>query len=185
MNFDLNNITIEDYEKISDAKQEAIEKYLAKGYTLPTYSVSLIKDVYNQIFQKETNRAYREDKDGVSDKVSEKMTFLRDLTEIKLYNTLLSSFKTGEESVELSFYRGIPDKSTAEFFNLEDVSGSDLNFTRTSSVRLPKSFGTPRDCTFVMTPQGDGVSIDGKDYGILDPVLQESDMAFIVNEPTE
>ena len=174
MDFDLNNIKIEDHVKLDMAREKAIKDYVSNGYVLPTYAPTIIGDVYTQLFEKENNKAFKSNKDGVSEKIIEKMEFMKELTEVKLYNTLNSSFKKGEESVEFSFYRGIPDKQTADFFNLEDVAGVDINISRTSAIRLPKNLHCEKECTLTMTPQGDSICIDGRVFGAADPVATEN-----------
>lgn len=173
MDFDLNNIKIEDHVKLAKAKEKAVKEYVSNGYTMPTYAPTLISDVYIQLFEKETKKAFNSDKEGVSEKVTEKMEFMKELTEVKLYNTLNSNFKKGEESVEFSFYRGIPDKQTADFFNLEDVAGVEMNISRTSAIRLPKNLHCEKECTLTMTPQGDSICIDGRVFGAADPIVTE------------
>lgn len=183
----LNDILENDPGRYVLAKEKAVEKYTSAGYEMPTYTISLIKDVYNQIYEKENNRAYTASGNYVSETVGRKMEMLRDITELKLINTLMEKFKNGEESVEFNFHRGIPDKETADFFNLAYVSGDNVNITRTSEVRLPKSFGGAqvKDCCFTITPEGDNVNIDGKDYGIFDPVISQINSNFSSTESTQ
>ena len=183
----LNEILEYNPDKFLLAKEKAVEKYTSAGYELPTYTISLIKDVYNQIYEKENNRGYTASGDFVSEAVGRKIEMLRDITELKLINTLMDKFKSGEESVEFNFHRGIPDKETTDFFNLSYVSGDSVNISRTSEVRLPKSFGGAqvKDCCFTITPQGDNVNIDGKNYGIFDPVISDINSSFTNTESTQ
>lgn len=166
MNFNINALTLKDHVTLEQARKTAIENYTKAGYVAPTYATTLIAEVYNSIYNKEAAKAIKDGKDGISPTVGEKIEFLRDLTEVKLYNKLTTAFKQGDESFEFGFTRGMPDKQTADFFNLEDVAGAEISTTRTHMVRLPESFHCQKDCVFTMTPQGDNVCIDGQLYGV-------------------
>ena len=169
----IKNLTINDYVKLEEERAKAEEKYFKYADNMPTYALTLIKEVYNEKHLQATRQAQSRDitKDQPSGRVTETIDVLEQLTEIKLLNHLANSFQKGEDSIQFSFTKGKPDQTTAEFFNLSDTTDNILNITRTTHIKLPQSFHSKESCVFDMTPQGDTVTIDGKLFEQTDPFI--------------
>ena len=169
----IKNLTMLDYAKIEEARVKAEERYFKYADNMPTYALTLIREVYNEKYIEATRQAQSIDitKEQPSSKVTETIDILKQLTEIKLLNHLANSFQKGEDSIQFSFTKGKPDQATADFFNLSNAIGNILNVTRTDHIKLPQSFHSQESCVFDMTPQGDSVTIDGKLFEQTDPFI--------------
>ena len=160
-------LTLENYSQIEQLKQKTMLEYFNRGYKQPNYALTVIGDVYNDIYARETIKAeaeaYKKGKpfDGLSVNKTETINILKELTEIKLYRELTRAFREGEE-FSLTFEKGKPDEETAEFFNLEDVVGKYVNITRTDAIRAPKSFHAQQRLEVMCTPEGDFVARDNE-----------------------
>lgn len=158
----IKGLTNSQYILLGIDKTRAMQKYYEAGNQHPTYALTLISEVYNSMFAKETALAHKAGKDELSASIQETFDVLKTLTETKLYNAAAAAFKKGEEFT-LSFNKGKPDQQTAEFFNIKNPVAHNLNITRTSAVRLPESFYVkdeqnnlvpPQCCDFVLKPEG-------------------------------
>lgn len=160
MDFKIKGETIPDMEQRAALKQKAMLEYFKRGYKQPNYALTVIDEVYNDIYTRETIKAQAEADakgkyfTGLSTNKTETIDILKDYTEIKLYKELTRAFREGEE-FSLTFENGKPDEATASFFNLEDVVGKYVNITRTTSVRTPVRFHAEERLEVMCTPEGD------------------------------
>lgn len=169
----LKGLTIADHILLEAEKTKAMKAYFKAGYKQPTYALTLIADVYNQRFAKETEKAQREGKDGLSERVQETFEVLKTLTETKLYTEAAQSLKNGEDFV-LSFKKGIPDEQTANFFNVNNSVSHNLNITRTDAIRLPENIHAESSYEVVVTPDGDWAYRDGTQvFAPADPFITQ------------
>ena len=168
MDFKIKGLTLENYSQIEQLRTKTMLEYFNRGYKQPNYALTLIGDIYNQIYARETIKAeaeaYAKGKpfDGLSINKTETIDVLKQLTEIKLYRELTRSFREGEEFSLVFDAKGKPDEETAEFFNLEDVVGKYVNITRTDAIRAPQSFHAKERLEVMCTPEGDYVAVDNK-----------------------
>lgn len=167
MDFKIKGETFPDAEQRAAIKQKAMLEYFKRGYKQPNYALTVIGEVYNDIYTRETIKAQAEADakgkyfTGLSNNKTETINILKYYTEIKLYTELTRAFREGEE-FSLTFENGKPDEATANFFNLEDVVGKYVNITRTDSVRTPVSFHAKERLEVMCTPEGDYLAKDNE-----------------------
>ena len=171
--YDILNLPLSDITDLYNEKQELVQKYLDAGYTYPSATLSLIKQIYSSQYVKEdriasgfTKELYENfrgvpEGEGIGYLPAERLEFLETLTEVKLFNTLISSFEK-DKTFSLNFKHGMPDQETKDFFNLVDCTGSYLNITRTDSLRFPEEFfgSTPKTASFLVAKDGEQVTMN-------------------------
>lgn len=197
MHFDIYNLTTKDFVLLEKLVDQAESRYYNAGYAKPSYALGLIDEAYNQLHKREVamaSKGYRGDwraelaaKGETSPAISTRFKFFELATKGKLYNELYETFKDGNgtESFELSFSKGMPDEQTQEFFTLRDVTGRAIAPTTTSKIRCPESYHAEKDCIVTVTPQGDSMAIDGKTYGVGDPVIDSINAMMKNVDPIE
>ena len=149
--YNIMNPTVVEYARMEKDMYDAEKKFLKKGYEKPVNVINLIKEIYNDQYEREA----RTEAPGfyeLSDIKELRIDVLKTLTLTKLYNKLTETFdQDANAQVSFSFKNGKPDEETSEFFNLRDESGEYANITRTEGFRLPRSYcsrGTPKEAVF-------------------------------------
>lgn len=54
MDFKIKGLTIEDHSQIEQLRTKTMLEYFNRGYKQPNYALTLIGDIYNQIYTRET-----------------------------------------------------------------------------------------------------------------------------------
>jgi len=169
MDFKIRALLNDEQKKLEQLTRETMLEYFSLGYKQPNYALTVIDEVYNDIFRRESIRdeldASRKDKyyKEFSQQKSQTIDILRDLTKVKLYKELIHSFKQGEE-FSITFEKTKPDEATADFFNLGDAVSDYLNITRTDSIRTPVRFHAKKGLEVKCTPEGDYISTDHQPF---------------------
>ena len=60
MEFKIKGLTVENYGQIEELKQKTMLEYFNRGYKQPNYALTVIGDVYNDIYARETIKAEAE-----------------------------------------------------------------------------------------------------------------------------
>lgn len=158
-------------ESLLKAKQQAEEKLVNAGYALPTFTSTYILDRYSQISDEEEYAAYKKAK-KLKPAVTNRIEILKESAQVNLYNLVFDRFNNGEKTIELAFYKGMPDESTKYLLSNIDPAGGLLKHAREGSTCLPEMYHSQDSCIFTITPDGDSVMVDGKPFGQIDPVIE-------------